>query len=222
MIHLTLNMHFFGTHTCLCRLHNCPSADFGVSQVRVSSNKKGLKTECEARAYYSYATLYRLLYWFWEKNRLFCSLTYWISMTLRDQIRSDPGRICSRVIAWDQALWWGTGEFWNKRSQKKGRVELLRRRPVGRSLEICFLCHRSTLNYTNLQMAFNEEWNGKRSSFCTGILAVIPDPIHTRISTTILPTFCIFIFGKMELEAPYFWSLPQTPTAVHNFPFLTL
>ena len=32
-------------------------------------------------------------------------------MTLRDQIRSDPGRICSRVIAWDQALWWGTGEF---------------------------------------------------------------------------------------------------------------
>ena len=22
----------------------------------------------------SYATLYRLLYWFWEKNRLFCSL----------------------------------------------------------------------------------------------------------------------------------------------------
>ena len=82
---------------------------------------------------------------------------------------------------------------------------------MGRSLEICFLCHRSTLNYTNLQMAFNEEWNGKRSSFCTGILAVIPDPIHTRISTTILPTFCIFIFGKMELEAPYFWSLPQTP-----------
>ena len=106
---------------------------------------------------------------------------------------------------------------------KKGRVKLLRRRPVGRSLEICFLCHRSTLNYTNLQMAFNEEWNGKRSSFCTGILAVIPDPIHTRISTTILPTFCIFIFGKMELEAPYFWSQKkQTPKAVHNFPYLTL
>ena len=75
---------------------------------------------------------------------------------------------------------------------------------MGRSLEICFLCQRSTLNYTNLQMAFNEEWNGKRSSFCTGILAVIPDPMHTRISTTIIPTFCIFIFGKMELEAPYF------------------
>ena len=113
-----------------------------------------------------------------KKKRLFCSLTYWISMTLRDQIRSDPGIICSRAI--------------------------LRRRPVGRTLEICFLCHRSIRNYTNLQMAFNEEWNGKRSSFCTGILAVIPDPMHTRISTTILPTFCIFIFGKMKLEAPSF------------------
>ena len=32
-------------------------------------------------------------------------------MTLRDQIRSDPGRIFSRITAWDQALWWGTGEF---------------------------------------------------------------------------------------------------------------
>ena len=25
-----LNMYFFGTHTCLCRVQNCPSADFGV------------------------------------------------------------------------------------------------------------------------------------------------------------------------------------------------
>ena len=48
---------------------------------------------------------------FKKKNRLFCSLTYSISMTLRDQIRSNPGRICSRITAWDQALWWGTGEF---------------------------------------------------------------------------------------------------------------
>ena len=40
-------------------------------------------------------------------------------MTLRDQIRSDPGRICSRVIAWDQALWWGTGEFKIKGANKK-------------------------------------------------------------------------------------------------------
>ena len=86
-------------------------------------------------------------------------------------------------------------------------------------LEICFLCHRSTLNYTNLQMAFNEEWNRKGWSFCTGILAVIsptrfPIPwTHARISTTILPTFCIFSFGKIELE---FWTLSQTPTAVHT------
>ena len=48
---------------------------------------------------------------FEKKNRLFCSLTNWISRTLRNQIRSDPGRICSRITAWDQALWWGTGEF---------------------------------------------------------------------------------------------------------------
>ena len=48
---------------------------------------------------------------FEKKTRSFCSLTYWISMTLRDQIRSDPGRICSRITAWDQALWWGRGEF---------------------------------------------------------------------------------------------------------------
>ena len=52
-----------------------------------------------------------VLYWFWKNNRLFCSLTNWISRTLRNQIRSDPGRICSRITAWDQVLWWGTGEF---------------------------------------------------------------------------------------------------------------
>ena len=48
---------------------------------------------------------------FEKKNPMVFTLTYWISMTLRDQIRSDPGRICSRITAWDQALWWGTGEF---------------------------------------------------------------------------------------------------------------
>ena len=32
-------------------------------------------------------------------------------MALRDQIRSDPGRICSSITAWNQDLWWGTGEF---------------------------------------------------------------------------------------------------------------
>ena len=92
----------------------------------------------------------------------------------------------------------------------------MRRRPVGQSLEIYFLCHRSTLNYTNLQMAFNEEWNGKRSSFCTGILAVIPDPIHTRISTTILPTFCIFIFWQNETGSSLFLK-PTTDAKVLGF-----
>ena len=53
-------------------------------------------------------------------------------MTLRDQIRSDPGRICCRVIAWDQALWWEQENFKLKGAIKKGRVRLLRRRPVGR------------------------------------------------------------------------------------------
>ena len=105
-----LNMHFFGTRTCLCRLQNCPSADFWQKTEDKRSETR-LKTECEARAYYSYATLTELLYWFWEKSRWFCSLAYWISMRLRDQIRSDPGRICFRITAWDQALWWGTGEF---------------------------------------------------------------------------------------------------------------
>ena len=33
------------------------------------------------------------------------------SNILCDQIRSDSGRICSRITAWGQALWWGTGEF---------------------------------------------------------------------------------------------------------------
>ena len=72
----------------------------------------------------------------------------------------------------------------------------MRRLPVGRTLEICFLCHRSTLNYTNLQMDFNEEWNGKRSSFSKGMVAVIPDPMHTRISTTIYTT---------DIQHFYFW-----------------
>ena len=30
----------------------------------------------------SYATLYRFLYWFWEKNRLFCSLQKWMNFLL--------------------------------------------------------------------------------------------------------------------------------------------
>ena len=115
-----LNMHFFGTHTCLCRLQNCPSADFGVFKNAWAVTRK-VWNEAENGVWGSRLLLLRhtlptsLL--ILRKKRLFCSLTYWISMTLRDQIRSDPGRICSRVIAWDQALWWETGEFWNKRSE---------------------------------------------------------------------------------------------------------
>ena len=49
---------------------------------------------CEARALLarktsSYATLHRFLYWFWEKNRLFCSL-----------IRRTGGSVC-RYIQWN-------------------------------------------------------------------------------------------------------------------------
>ena len=37
-------MNFSGTHTCLCRLQKCPSADFGVFK-----SETRLKTECETR-----------------------------------------------------------------------------------------------------------------------------------------------------------------------------
>ena len=43
-----------------------------------------------------------------------------------------------------------------------------RRRPAGQRLETCLLCRRSTINYTNLQMGFNVEWNRKGSSFVRG------------------------------------------------------
>ena len=42
--------------------------------------------------------------------------------------RSNPGRICSQVIAWNQAPWWKTGEFKIKGAKKKWRVNLLERR----------------------------------------------------------------------------------------------
>lgn len=85
------------------------------------------------------------------------------------------------------------------------------------SREKPWLRHRSTLNYTNLQMTLNEEWKRKASSFCTGILAVTSPtrfPMHTRISTTILPTVSCLRF--------YFWlngtgsSLLLKPTADAN------
>ena len=102
-----LNMHFFGTHTCLCGLQSCPSADFGVFKYAwswVVTQKVWNEAEngvWQACAYYSYATLYRLLYWFWEKNRLFCSLTYWIWRRLRPLpiAKLSPSNICSLVFA---------------------------------------------------------------------------------------------------------------------------
>ena len=109
-----LNMHFFGTHTCLCRLQNCPSADFGIFKYAWAVTQKvwnGAENGVWGSRVLLLRHVYQLLYWFWEKNRLFCSLTYWISMTLRVQIRSDQGRICSRITAWDQGPWWGKGEF---------------------------------------------------------------------------------------------------------------
>ena len=110
-----LNMHFFGTHTCLCRLQNCPSADFGVFKYAWAVTQK-VWNEAENGVWGSRVLLLRhalptSLLILRKKTRLFCSLTYWVSMTLRDQIRSDPGRICSSITAWDQALWWETGEF---------------------------------------------------------------------------------------------------------------
>ena len=55
---------------------------FAYSSTREQLNKRSgtrLKTEGvwgsrASRTQDSYATLYRFLYWFWEKNRLFCSL----------------------------------------------------------------------------------------------------------------------------------------------------
>ena len=84
-------------------------------------------------------------------------------MTLYDtQMRTRQ----NRVIAWD-----GPGS--KKKGAKKWKVKLLgRRRPAGRSLKKCLLCHRSTINYSNLQMAFNVGWNRKGLSFVR-VFAVI-------------------------------------------------
>ena len=92
--------------------------------------------------------------------------TYWVSMTLCDtQMRQRQ----NRVIAWD-----GAGSK-TKGAKKNGKLSYWgegRRRPAGRSLEKCLLCHRSTINYSNLQMAFNVEWNRKGLSFVR-VFAVI-------------------------------------------------
>ena len=42
---------------------------------------------------FKYATLYRFLYWFWEKNRLFCSLRYSLPCSTGDHIASWTGVI---------------------------------------------------------------------------------------------------------------------------------
>ena len=90
-----LNMHFFGTHTCLCRLQNCPSSDFGLSKYAWAVTRK-VWNEAENGVWGSRVLLLRhalsTFLLILRKNRLFCSLTYWISMTLRDQIRSDQIR----------------------------------------------------------------------------------------------------------------------------------
>ena len=74
-------------------------------------------------------------------------------LTERFQIGS-PVLLVSRYLI--QLSYWGDG----------------RRRPAGRSLEKCLLCHRSTINYSNLQMAFNVGWNRKGLSFVR-VFAVI-------------------------------------------------
>ena len=92
--------------------------------------------------------------------------TYWVSMTLcHTQMRQRQ----NRVIAWD-----GAGSK-TKGAKKKWKVKLLGRREKatgGRSLEKCLLCHRSTINYSNLKMAFNVGWHRKGLSFVR-VFAVI-------------------------------------------------
>ena len=111
-----LNMHFFGTHTCLCRLQNCPSADFGVFKYAWAVTQK-VWNEAENGVWGSRVLLLRhalptsLLILRKKPIVLQSNILDLFDTAWSDPIRSDPGRICSRLIAWDQALWWGTGEF---------------------------------------------------------------------------------------------------------------
>ena len=117
--------------------------------------------------------------------------TYWVSMTLCDnQMRPRQ----NRVIAWD-----GPGSK-TKGAKKNGKLSYWgegRRRPAGRSLEKCLLCHRSTINYSNLQMAFNVGWNRKGLSFVR-VFALIgptrfPMPCTQQLGASVrkpgIPTF---------------------------------
>ena len=69
---------------------------------------------CEARD--SYATLYRFLYWFWEKNRLFCSLLLQLrkesqkkKRLVRDTLRRSIAEVKGSnfwVCAWNPPMVW--------------------------------------------------------------------------------------------------------------------
>ena len=60
-------------HECFTGNLDCKTVRiFAYSSAREQSNKRSGAKLRLARD--SYATLYRFLYWFWEKNRLFCSL----------------------------------------------------------------------------------------------------------------------------------------------------
>ena len=51
-------MHFFGTHTCLCRLQHCTSADFGVFKYARAVTQK-VSNEAENRVWGSRVLLLR-------------------------------------------------------------------------------------------------------------------------------------------------------------------
>ena len=61
------------------RLHNSPYFCL-FKYTRAVKQKVSNKTENRERDWLTYATLYRFLYWFWGKNRLFCSLRkFWLN-----------------------------------------------------------------------------------------------------------------------------------------------
>ena len=67
-----LNMHFFGTHTCFCRLQNCPSADFRLRWIDRIIKKMHfiilawlcIKHESTNRGHYFYIS-------YWRRDRHF-------------------------------------------------------------------------------------------------------------------------------------------------------
>ena len=70
----SITIHFYSrrvTDSAITRLQNSPY--FCVFKYARAVKQK-VWNEAENRGQDSYATLYRFLYWFWEKNQLFCSL----------------------------------------------------------------------------------------------------------------------------------------------------